>query len=60
MLIRLVSVLLVTLIVAGGGLLYGLIGALFALPVAILISVLTEKLISRVQTDQSIETLRRR
>jgi predicted PurR-regulated permease PerM len=60
MLIRLASVLLVTLIVAGAGVVYGLTGLLFALPVAVLFSILTEKLISRVQSDQSIETLRRR
>ena len=60
MLIRLISVLLVTMLVAGAGVLYGVTGVLFALPAAILISVLTEKLISRVQPDQSIETLRRR
>ena len=60
MLIRLASVLLVTLIVGSAGALYGLTGALLALPVAIMISILTEKLISRVQPDQSIETLRRR
>jgi hypothetical protein len=59
MLIRLASVLLVTLIVGSAGRFYGLTGALVALPVAIMISILTEKLIS-VQPDQSIETLRRR
>ena len=60
MLIRLASVLLVTVLVAGAGVLFGLIGMLFALPVAILISVFTEKLISRVQPGQSIRTRRQR
>lgn len=60
MLIRLASLLVVMVLIAGAGLLYGPVGALAALPVAFLISFLIERLISRVQPDQSLKAQRRR
>lgn len=58
--IRVLSVLLIALIVAGAGHFFGIVGALVALPLAILINIVTEKLINRVQPSQAIDTLRRR
>ena len=50
--IRILSIILVTLTVAAAASLYGLVGALAALPAAVLISYASEKLIARFTPPQ--------
>jgi predicted PurR-regulated permease PerM len=57
--VRFASVLLIALLVGGAGYAYGVVGALLALPIAILISFATETLIARVQPSQSARARRK-
>jgi hypothetical protein len=60
MLIRYTSVVLIAVLVALAGYRFGIPGALVALPLGMLISFATEKLISRMQPSQTLDTVRRR
>lgn len=58
--LRIGSIVLIAALMTTMGFFFGAYGALAALPIAIAISVCTERFVSRADASQSIDNLRRR